>query len=87
MIIAALALVSYLLTRNLKKVPTSKVQLFLEFVVKLLDNMVKETMGTHAVKKLPFIVPYIGSLFLFFACSNLIGLLGFRSPTIDLIQH
>ena len=84
MIIAALALVSYLLTRNLKKVPTSKVQLFLEFVVKLLDNMVKETMGTHAVKKLPFIVPYIGSLFLFFACSNLIGLLGFRSPTTDL---
>ena len=42
MIIAALALVSYLLTRNLKKVPTSKVQLLLEFVVKLLDNMVKE---------------------------------------------
>lgn len=84
MIIAALALVSYLLTRNLKKVPTSKVQLLLEFVVKLLDNMVKETMGTHAVKKLPFIVPYIGSLFLFFACSNLIGLLGFRSPTTDL---
>ena len=56
LIIGFLAIVSYFLTRNLKKVPTSKVQLLLEFVVKLLDNMVKETMGTHAVKKLPFIV-------------------------------
>lgn len=84
LIIAGLALVSYLLTRNLKKVPTSKVQLFLEFAIGGLDNMVKDTMGKHAVKKLPFIVPYVGSLFLFFAASNLIGLLGFRSPTTDL---
>ncbi len=84
LIIAGLALVSYLMTRNLKKVPTSKVQLFLEFAIGGLDKMVKETMGLHAVKKLPFIVPYIGSLFLFFACANLIGLLGFRSPTTDL---
>ena len=46
--------------------------------------MVKNTMGEKTVKRMPNIVPYIGSLFLFFACSNLIGLLGFRSPTTDL---
>ena len=49
-----------------------------------LDKMVKNTMGEKTVKRMPNIVPYIGSLFLFFACSNLIGLLGFRSPTTDL---
>ncbi len=83
-IIAALALISYLLTRNLKKVPTSKVQIFLEFAVSSLNNMVTDTMGENTVRKIPNIVPYLGSLFLFFACSNLIGLLGFRSPTTDL---
>lgn len=83
-IIAALALISYLLTRNLKKVPTSKVQIFLEMAVGGLYKLVNDTMGEKTVKRMPNIVPYIGSLFLFFACSNLIGLLGFRSPTTDL---
>lgn len=83
-IIAGLALVSFLLTRNLKKVPTSRVQIMLEFVVGTISNLVTDTMGEKAVKRMPNIIPYIGSLFLFFACSNLIGLLGFRSPTTDL---
>jgi len=83
-IIAGLALVSFLLTRNLKKVPTSKVQIFLEFAIGGLVNLVTDTMGEKTVKRMPNIIPYIGSLFLFFACSNLIGLLGLRSPTTDL---
>ena len=41
-------------------------------------------MGKNAVKRMPNMVPYIGGLFIFFTCSNLIGLLGFRSPTTDL---
>lgn len=82
--IAALALISYLLTRNLKKVPTSKVQIFLEFVIGGLAKFITNTTGEKTIKRMPNMVPYIGSLFLFFACSNLIGLLGFRSPTIDL---
>ena len=84
LIIAALALVSYFLTRNLKKVPTTKRQIFLEYAVGILYDMVNNTMGEKVVKKMPNLVPYIGSLFLFFACSNLIGLLGFRSPTTDI---
>ncbi len=84
LIIAALVLTAFLLTRNLKKVPTSKVQIFLEFVIGGFDKFVKNTMGTECVKDLPFMVPYIGSLFLFFAISNIIGLLGLRSPTTDL---
>lgn len=83
LIIAALAIASYFLTRNLKKVPTSKVQIMLEIAVTSLRNLVKATMGEKAVKSMPNMVPYIGSLFVFFVCSNLAGLLGFRSPTTD----
>ncbi|MEG1284385.1 MAG: F0F1 ATP synthase subunit A [Romboutsia sp.] len=84
MIIAGLAIASYFLTRNLKKVPTSKVQILLEYAVMMLVNLVTENMGEKTVKRMPNMIPYIGSLFLFFACSNLIGLLGFRSPTTDI---
>lgn len=84
MIIAALAIASYFLTRNLKKVPTSKTQILLEFAVTTLAKLVTDTMGEKTVKRMPSMIPYIGSLFLFFACSNLIGLLGFRSPTTDI---
>lgn len=84
LIIAVLAITSYFLTRNLKKVPTSKVQIFLEFAVISLRNLVTDTMGEKAVKQMPNMIPYIGSLFVFFVCSNLIGLLGFRSPTTDI---
>lgn len=83
-IIAGLAIASYLLTRNLQKVPTTKRQIFLEIAVGGVQKLVTETMGEDTVKKMPNMIPYIGSLFLFFACSNLIGLLGFRSPTTDL---
>lgn len=84
MIMAALAIASYFLTRNLKKVPTSKSQILLESAVMTLVKLVTENMGEKTVKKMPNMIPYIGSLFLFFACSNLIGLLGFRSPTTDI---
>lgn len=84
LILAGLALASYLMTRNLKKVPTSKMQIFLEFAIGGLAKLVEDTMGKETVKRMPNVVPYIGSLFLFFAVSNLIGLLGFRSPTTDL---
>lgn len=84
MIMAALAIAAYFLTRNLKKIPTSKTQIFLEYAVTSLSNLVTSTMGEKTIKRMPDMIPYIGSLFLFFACSNLIGLLGFRSPTTDM---
>ena len=59
-IIAALAIISFLLTRNLKKVPTSKVQIFLEFVVGTLDKMVKDTMGEKTVKRILHSLCYAG---------------------------
>ena len=82
-IMAVLIIASYFLTRNLKLVPTSKVQIMLEYAVVTLKNLVEGNMGKDVFKKMPNMLYYIGSLFLFFAFSNLIGLLGFRSPTAD----
>ncbi|MEG0180408.1 MAG: F0F1 ATP synthase subunit A [Terrisporobacter sp.] len=82
-IMAALIIIAFFLTRNLKPVPTSKVQIMLEYAVVALRNLVKGNMGDDVEKKMPNMLPYIGSLFLFFVCSNLIGLLGFKSPTTD----
>ena len=82
-IMAGLIIAAFLLTRNLKPVPTSKVQIMLEYAVVTLRNLVHSNMGDDIEKRMPNILPYIGSLFLFFVCSNLIGLLGFKSPTTD----
>lgn len=82
-IMVALIIASLLLTRNLKPVPTSKVQIMLEYAIVTLRNLIKGNMGDDVEKRMPNIFPYIGSLFLFFVCSNLIGLLGFKSPTTD----
>lgn len=82
-IMVAIIILAFLLTRNLKPVPTSKVQIMLEYAIVTLRNLVHSNMGQNIEKKMPNILPYIGSLFLFFVCSNLIGLLGFKSPTTD----
>lgn len=82
-IMAVIIVAAVLLTRNLKPVPTSKVQIMLEYAVVTLRNLVRANMGENVEKKMPNMIPYIGSLFIFFVCSNLAGLLGFRSPTAD----
>lgn len=83
-IMGIITIACFLLTRNLQKVPTTKTQIFAEFLVCGVNKLVTDTMGEKAVKRLPNMIPYIGSLFVFFALSNLAGLLGFRSPTTDL---
>ena len=50
-----------------------------ELVVETLDNMVKSSMGKHAVRYRN----YIGTLFIFLLFSNISGLLGLRPPTAD----
>ena len=82
-IMAALIIAALLLTRNLQPVPTTKRQIMLEYAIVTLRNLVRGNMGEDVEKRMPNMLPYIGSLFLFFVCSNLIGLLGFKSPTTD----
>ena len=82
-IMLGLIIAAFILTRDLKPVPTTKRQIMLEYAVSTLRDLVRSNMGENVEKKMPNMLPYIGSLFLFFVCSNLIGLLGFKSPTTD----
>jgi len=73
-----LAVTAFFSTRRLKKIPTSRSQNFIEFVVEALDNFVVGIIGPKGRKYTPF----FGSLFIFILCMNLIGLIPpFKSPT------
>lgn len=50
-----------------------------ELIVEKLDNMVKNSMGSHAAK----FANYIGTIFIFILISNISGLFGLRPPTAD----
>lgn len=78
-IIVLLILISYLLTRNLNKIPDKR-QSALEIVIEKVNNLVKENMGESYVN----FIPYIGSLFIFILILNLSGLIGVRSPSEDI---
>ena len=75
-----LILLAIVVRLNLKDSDTpSGLQNAAEMVVETLDNMVKSSMGKHAVRYRN----YIGTLFIFLLVSNLSGLLGLRPPTAD----
>ncbi len=75
-IIAVLAIVSILLTRNLKKHPDRR-QSALEVFYNTIANLVKETMGEGFMT----FVPFIGTIVLFILIMNIVPLLGIPSPT------
>ena len=56
-IMAGLIIAAFLLTRNLKPVPTSKVQIMLEYAVVTLRNLVHSNMGEDIEKRMPNILP------------------------------
>lgn len=70
---------------KLKKVDPSKkptgIQNVVEMLVETIGGLVTNTMG--AGKTRDFLMPYIGTLAIYLACANLIGLLGFTPPTSD----
>lgn len=70
---------SILLTRNFEKVPKG-VQNAVELLVGTIYNLTESTMGRD---KLNF-APYVGTLILFLAFSNLLGLIAIRPTTADL---
>ncbi|MBP1758585.1 MAG: synthase subunit [Firmicutes bacterium] len=67
---------AYLLTRNLKIVP-SKSQVILEASIGGFNNFCEAQLGKHWR---PF-APWLGTLFLFLLFSNLLGLIGVMPPT------
>ena len=74
-----LVVISILLTRNLKEVPEGA-QNVVELIVEAINNLTAQTMGKD---KMGF-APYVGSLFVFLAVANILGLIGIRPPTADL---
>lgn len=80
LIALGIALVAFFGSRQKKDVPGG-LQNFLEFVVEGLETFVTDVTGERGKK----FVPFIGTLFLYTLCQNLIGIVpGMKSPTSNL---
>lgn len=79
LVMAVIIFLAWFLTNNLQKKAKGK-QVIAEMLYNMLVNLVKQTMGEHNLKY----VPYIGSLFAFSLFSSLSSLTGLRPPTADL---
>lgn len=84
LIMLFLIVMSLILTGNLKPVPETKRQHFLEWAIGNLRSFVTGVMGERFISRVPNMVSYIGTILLFFALSDIVTLLGLRSPTTDL---
>ena len=80
-VMAAIALLCLWLTHDLKVTNISKRQAVAEFLVEKANNFVRSNVGGH---KFDYMIPFIAALFTTSVFSNLISLLGLRSPTADL---
>jgi len=69
------------LTRDLKVEKVSKKQAVAEWLVELAENFVRNNTGGTRFDKL---IPFVAALFATSVISNLISLVGLRSPTADL---
>ncbi|SHK63967.1 F-type H+-transporting ATPase subunit a [Clostridium cavendishii DSM 21758] len=78
-IILILGIISYLLTRNLKKIPDKK-QSALELFYTTVADLVEGNMG----ESFRNFIPYVGSLMIFLLTMNFTGLVGVAPPTKNL---
>ena len=78
-IILILGIVSYLLTRNLKRIPNKK-QVVLEALYSYAKGLVDTNMGESFTSYLP----YVGTLVVYLMAMNLTGLIGIEPPTRDI---
>lgn len=77
-VIVALSVLSFIATRKLEKIPTSRTQNFAEQIVASLNHFTIGIIGPKGEKYTPF----VGTLFIYILCMNLLGLIpGFKSPT------
>ena len=79
-IMAAVVLLSILLTRNLKVEHPGRGQLMLEYVVTWLQDIGKSIVGEEGAQY----ASYLTSVLIYLGIANLIGVLGFKPPTKDL---
>ncbi len=79
-LMAALILIMFALTRNLKKEKPGKVQLVLEYFVDFMNGFCENNIGRHGKD----FAPWLGTVGLFIGVCNLSGLLGLVPPTKNL---
>ncbi len=79
-ILAVWMVLALVLTRNLRVRDPGKVQIALESAVSFLNGFVKTSIGRHWR---PF-APWLGTVALYIAASNLIGIFGLVPPTKDI---
>ena len=78
-VILLLAIGSYFLGRNLKRVPGKK-QVVLEMIYNYVHDLVDNNMGSSFLGY----IPYVGTLVVYLLALNLMGLFGIKPPTQDL---
>ena len=79
-IMAVIVLLSILLTRKLKIVPTSKVQIALEACVGWIRNFCRDNIGPEGDRYMC----YLGTVLIYIGTANIIGMFGLKPPTKDL---
>ncbi len=79
-IMAILVVVAIFLTSNLKVENVGKKQMIVETAVEGLQNMIVGIIGEKGIKY----VPYLVTVIIFIALSNMMGIIGFKPPTKDL---
>ena len=79
-IMAALTIISILLVRDLRVENVSRKQLLLETAVGGMYNFFDGILGKEGKRY----IPYLMSVGVYIGVANLIGLLGFKSPTKDM---
>ena len=78
-VILLLAIGSYFLGRNLKRVPGKK-QVVLEMIYNYVHDLVDNNIGSSFLGY----IPYVGTLVVYLLALNLMGLFGIKPPTQDL---
>ena len=79
-VMAIMLVAALLLTRNLKVENPGKRQVFVEFCVTSLQNIVKGIVGEEGLRY----GEYLATVLVFIGISNMMGLFGFKAPTKDL---
>ena len=79
-LIAAILLFCFLMTRGFKVTNIGKRQAFMEWAFLWIKNLVKDFIGEEGVQY----VPYLVSVLLYIGLANICGIFGFKPPTKDI---
>lgn len=80
LIMLILMILTLVFVRNLKVQPTSKIQMVIESLVEFINNFFTGILGEEG----KCYIPYLGTVLIYLAVANVIGLFGITPPTKDL---